>query len=88
MSESEAVPIHPVAPRLKAGSKIPHIGPDLAAYKAAHAETLGHESDKWWRKVNSCNHLFACLNHRCDGLDGPPNVALGSPIPNRAFRWI
>jgi len=63
MSESEAVPIHPVAPRLAAGSKVPHVGPDLAAYKAAHAETLGHESDKWWRKVSACTESLKYLNH-------------------------
>jgi acetyl-CoA synthetase len=43
--------IHPVAPRLK-GLKQPHIGPDIEAYYAAHKETVGHESDKWWAKVN------------------------------------
>jgi acetyl-CoA synthetase len=50
MSE-DPVPIHPVAPRLKAGLKVPHVGPDLAAYQFSHAETLGHESDAWWRKM-------------------------------------
>ncbi|KAG1886527.1 hypothetical protein F4604DRAFT_1900295 [Suillus subluteus] len=52
MSE-DTVPIHPVAPRLKAGIKVPHVGPDLAAYKSSHAVTLGHESDAWWRKASS-----------------------------------
>jgi hypothetical protein len=47
----EPAPIHPVAPRLKNGSKIPHIGPHINAYRLAHAETVGHESDKWWAKV-------------------------------------
>ena len=48
---TEQVPIHPVAPRLKAGPKRPHVGPDIEAYRAAHKETVGHESDKWWAKV-------------------------------------
>ncbi len=49
---TEAHPaIHPVAPRLKNGSKIPHIGPHIHAYRKAHEETVGHESDKWWAKV-------------------------------------
>jgi acetyl-CoA synthetase len=47
-----SVPIHPVAPRLANGPKKPHVGPNLDAYKAAHAQTLGHESDKWWAKVS------------------------------------
>jgi acetyl-CoA synthetase len=61
MSE-EPVPIHPVAPRLKDGAKVPHVGPDLSAYQSAHAETLGHESDAWWRKASSHIHFFLlCL---------------------------
>ncbi|KAF5325031.1 hypothetical protein D9619_010119 [Psilocybe cf. subviscida] len=51
MSEQPAaIPIHPVAPRLKAGIKVPHIGPHIDNYRAAHKETVGHESDKWWSK--------------------------------------
>lgn len=49
---TERPPMHPVAPRLKAGPKQPHIGPDIDAYRSAHKETVGHESDKWWAKVN------------------------------------
>lgn len=45
------VPTHPVAPRLTQGLKIPHIGPHIEAYRAAHAQTVGHESDEWWAKV-------------------------------------
>jgi acetyl-CoA synthetase len=41
----EPVVTHPVAPRLagggKDGQKEPHVGPDLAAYRAVHAETVG-----------------------------------------------
>ncbi|KAJ7936050.1 hypothetical protein B0H13DRAFT_1946937 [Mycena leptocephala] len=44
----EPVVTHPVAPRLagggKDGQKEPHVGPDLAAYRAVHAETVGTES--------------------------------------------
>lgn len=50
----ESVPIHPVAPRMQEGHvayKKPHVGPHIDAYKMAHAETVGHESDKWWAKV-------------------------------------
>jgi acetyl-CoA synthetase len=46
-----AVPIHPVAPRLKDGPKKPHVGPHIEAYKSLHAGTIGHESDKWWAKI-------------------------------------
>lgn len=50
--KDEHPPIHPVAPRLKDGPKIPHVGPHIHAYKKAHEETVGHESDKWWAKVS------------------------------------
>ncbi|KAJ2928133.1 hypothetical protein H1R20_g8947, partial [Candolleomyces eurysporus] len=42
--------IHPVAHRVKNGPKTPHVGPHIDAYKLAHKETVGHESDKWWAK--------------------------------------
>ncbi|KAF8636303.1 hypothetical protein AX17_003644 [Amanita inopinata Kibby_2008] len=45
------IPIHPVAPRVKEGLNIPHIGPDIHTYRVAHAESLGHESDIWWAKM-------------------------------------
>lgn len=48
---SDPVPIHPVAPRLTNGLKTPHIGPDFEAYKQAHAQTVGQESDQWWSTV-------------------------------------
>lgn len=52
MTEStESVPIHPVAPRLKNGPKTPHLGPDIDAYRAAHAQTIAENSDEWWAKV-------------------------------------
>ncbi|KAJ7936044.1 hypothetical protein B0H13DRAFT_1853746 [Mycena leptocephala] len=45
MSDSpEAVVTHPVAP----WQKEPHAGPNLAAYQAAHEETVGAGSDEWW----------------------------------------
>ncbi|TFK31281.1 hypothetical protein BDQ12DRAFT_753468 [Crucibulum laeve] len=52
MAEEAAapIPIHPVAPRLAKGLKKPHIGPHIEAYRSAHKETVGHESDKWWAK--------------------------------------
>ncbi|KAH8102116.1 acetate--CoA ligase [Cristinia sonorae] len=45
------VPTHPIAPRLKSGPKTPHVGPHIHAYREAHKETVGHESDKWWAKM-------------------------------------
>ncbi|KIJ95754.1 hypothetical protein K443DRAFT_682777 [Laccaria amethystina LaAM-08-1] len=48
MTEEQKPLIHPVAPRLKSGPKTPHVGPHIDAYRAAHKETVGHESDKWW----------------------------------------
>lgn len=68
MSDPPPQPVitHPVAPRLagggyKEGKKgeaeeerpTPHVGPNLAAYRAAHAETVGEGSDKWWAEVRS-----------------------------------
>jgi acetyl-CoA synthetase len=47
------VPVHPVAPRLAQGTKTPHIGPDIDAYRAAHAQTVGEGSDEWWEKVST-----------------------------------
>ena len=58
MAEStESVPTHPVAPRLKNGLKTPHIGPDIDAYRAAHAVTVAGDSDEWWEKVCSTGNL-------------------------------
>ncbi|KAH9028585.1 acetate--CoA ligase [Lactarius pseudohatsudake] len=52
MSDSpQSVPVHPVAPRLKNGPKKPHIGPSINEYRAAHAQTIGPNSDEWWAKV-------------------------------------
>ncbi|KAF9045038.1 hypothetical protein BJ165DRAFT_1474885 [Panaeolus papilionaceus] len=46
----QTIPIHPVAPRLKSGHKVPHVGPTIEHYRAAHKETVGHESDNWWAR--------------------------------------
>jgi acetyl-CoA synthetase len=46
-----AIPIHPVAPRMKNGAKTPHVGPDIGAYRKAHAVTIGEGSDEWWAKI-------------------------------------
>ncbi|KIJ16586.1 hypothetical protein PAXINDRAFT_11037 [Paxillus involutus ATCC 200175] len=51
MAETTSVPIHPVAPRLLNGPKVPHIGPDIDAYRTAHTQTIGDGSDEWWAKV-------------------------------------
>ncbi|KII91960.1 hypothetical protein PLICRDRAFT_105896 [Plicaturopsis crispa FD-325 SS-3] len=51
MTDAAPVPIHPVGARIKNHHKKPHVGPHFDAYRAAHAETLGHESDKWWAKM-------------------------------------
>ncbi|KAJ7859513.1 hypothetical protein B0H14DRAFT_629195 [Mycena olivaceomarginata] len=54
----EPIVTHPVAPRLvPGGTHTPHVGPDLAAYKAAHADTVGEGSDEWWaKKANETLH--------------------------------
>lgn len=49
--DAKGIPVHPVAPRLQQGPKTPHIGPDIHAYRTAHAETLDPRSDQWWAKV-------------------------------------
>ncbi|KAJ7160430.1 acetate--CoA ligase [Mycena filopes] len=48
--EGEKVQTYPVAARLagKERTHEPHVGPDVAAYKKAHAETVGEGSDVWW----------------------------------------
>lgn len=53
MAESPplTIPIHPVAHRVANGHRKPHVGPHIAAYRQAHAETVGHESDRWWAKA-------------------------------------
>ncbi|KAJ7192105.1 acetate--CoA ligase [Mycena pura] len=49
MSDEAPLPVktYPVAPRLKS-NPTPHIGPDLNAYRAAHAQSVGPGSDQWW----------------------------------------
>ncbi|KIL66560.1 hypothetical protein M378DRAFT_185923 [Amanita muscaria Koide BX008] len=54
MADSDShppVPLRPVAPRLSQGPKTPHVAPDIDAYKAAHAETIGANAEEWWAKV-------------------------------------
>ncbi|GJE91599.1 acetate--CoA ligase [Phanerochaete sordida] len=48
---SESVSVHPVPPRLQNGSEVPYIGPNIEAYKKAHAESIGPNADKWWGKM-------------------------------------
>ena len=81
MTEStESVPIHPVAPRLKNGPKIPHLGPDIDAYKAAHASTIAEDSDEWWAKVRITDFLSASeINLYFQ--DCARNLALASSLP-------
>ncbi|KAL0065901.1 acetyl-coenzyme A synthetase 2 [Marasmius tenuissimus] len=50
MSE-EAIPTHPVGPRVAKGDKKPHVGPDREAYENAHKQTVGDASDEWWAKT-------------------------------------
>lgn len=44
---------HPIPTKLKAGNGLPtpHIGPDIDAYKKAHALTTGEHRDSFWEKV-------------------------------------
>lgn len=58
---TERIEAHPIAPRVRDGPKKPHVGPDIHAYKAAHAQTVGHESDKWWAKVRAASLLLPHL---------------------------
>lgn len=50
---ADPVPKFPVAPRVAAGPKTPHVGPDIHAYNEAHAATVGEGSDEWWAKVRA-----------------------------------
>lgn len=66
------VPVHPVAARMKEGHhryKKPHVGPHIDAYKTAHSETVGHESDKWWAKVISSIALGGRIDLNMNGCD-------------------
>jgi len=40
------VSLHPVASRVR--ERKSHVGPDIHSYQAAHAQSVGHESDNWW----------------------------------------
>ena len=48
----DAVPLHPVPPRMTDGAEVPFIGPNIEAYQKAHAESVGENADKWWAKVS------------------------------------
>jgi len=80
--EVPAIPIHPVAPRMKNGAKTPHVGPDIEAYQKAHAATIGEESDEWWANVRSIPDLIAMLSINRFHSDRSSNPALGSPFPH------
>lgn len=82
MAEStESVPLHPVAPRLKDGPKIPHLGPDIDAYGAAHALTIAENSDEWWAKVCTTSYLSASSLLTRLFIDCARDLALGSSLP-------
>ena len=49
---SAPIPKHPIAPKVAAGPKKPHIGPAFEDYAKAHAQTIGPQSDEWWAKVS------------------------------------
>ena len=84
-----AVPTHPIAPRLKNGPKIPHIGPHFDAYHSAHKETVGHESDKWWAKVSRQIASASGAQIGSDILyaESTRGSHLGSPLPHRTL-WL
>lgn len=52
---SDLASAHPVPSRLRDGPEVPFIGPNMEAYKKAHAESVGPHADKWWAKVR--NHV-------------------------------
>lgn len=43
--------MHPVPSRLQDGPEVPFIGPNIEAYRKAHAESVGPNADNWWAKV-------------------------------------
>ncbi|TFL07684.1 acetate--CoA ligase [Pterulicium gracile] len=47
MSENPRIPLRPIGSRV-AATKTPHVGPDIDAYRKAHASTVGDQSDEWW----------------------------------------
>ena len=83
----DSVPTHPIPPRLLNGPEVPYIGPNIEAYRKAHAETVGENADKWWAKV--------CRNWNTDKflpdashIDGKGVASLGYPFPHRQDRHI
>jgi len=52
-SVDEANDVFPPPPRLqgKGGYPKPHIGPDYKAYLEVYEQTVGKNSDKWWKET-------------------------------------
>ncbi|KAJ7483777.1 hypothetical protein B0H11DRAFT_2020488 [Mycena galericulata] len=76
-----SVHVYPVAPRLQPGTGpagAPHIGPDLAAYRAAHAETVGEGSDKWW--AEQARSLLTWIH--------PPTVVRSGSFATGDIAWF
>lgn len=80
---AEVPPIHPVAPRLKSGHKKPHVGPHIDDYRAAHKETVGHESDGWWARVCVSRQALEEPLLMVWVTASPCDASLGSPIQDR-----
>jgi hypothetical protein len=74
--DANGIPVHPIAPRLSNGPKTPHIGPNIQAYKAAHGETIGHESDHWWAKVRAFLHPPSPLVHLFSAVISPSRKSI------------
>ena len=84
----DSVPTHPVPPRMRDGAEVPYIGPNLEAYKKAHAETVGPNADKWWAQVSLHFHRIAVFAQCAALVDGEGAPALGPPLPDCPLRLI
>ena len=89
---TEVVPaapqLHPIAPRVKDGPKTPHIGPHIHAYRKAHSETVGHESDKWWAKVSPRCLVRVRIAYRLTGDPSSFHLLITGRWPGRPFTGI
>lgn len=53
------VPTHAIAPRVISHSQKPHIGPDMQAYRIAHADSVLDNSTTFWATVSDSHGLMS-----------------------------
>ena len=88
MSAIDAVAKHPIPSRIADGPEVPYIGPHFEAYKKAHAETIGENSDKWWAKVSRCLQCGTRAVLNILTTDCPRDPPLGPPLHHCEVRLL